>query len=160
KLSDMYNENDINNYRIQVHGMKSSAATVGIIPLAGMAKRLEFAARDGELDVIEKMHGIFISEWLSYKEKLTGVFGIGESDAALPPADIEQTKTILALLRSAMEEFEFDEADSLMLDLNNFSYESEIQEKMNELSAAVTDLDSDSAEELIVEIFDIIGGKK
>ena len=156
KLSDMYDGNDMENYRIQVHGMKSSAATIGIIPLAGMAKRLEFAARDGESDVIEKMHDIFISEWLSYKEKLTGVFGIGESNDTLPPADKEQTKAILELLKTAMEEFEFDEADSLMLNLNSFSYEGEIQEKMNELSAAVTDLDSDSAEELIGEILNII----
>ncbi|MBO6214534.1 MAG: response regulator, partial [Lachnospiraceae bacterium] len=38
-------EDALDNYRIQVHGMKSSAATIGIVPLAGMAKVLEYAAK-------------------------------------------------------------------------------------------------------------------
>ena len=40
KLQEYYDnlETELDNYRIQVHGMKSSAASIGIIPLAGMAK--------------------------------------------------------------------------------------------------------------------------
>lgn len=77
KLSAIYErlpeEKAFSDYRIEVHGMKSAAALVGIVPLAGLAKILEFAARDKELDTIRSMHGIFLREWDSYQEKLREV---------------------------------------------------------------------------------------
>lgn len=57
-------------YRIQIHGMKGYAATVGIVPLTGMANILEYAARDRDMDSIRKMHDIFMRIWNSYSEKL------------------------------------------------------------------------------------------
>ena len=63
ELETLYRENeqdsDRKKYRTKVHSMKSSAAIVGIIPLAGMAKVLEDAARNNEHDVIEGMTPIF-----------------------------------------------------------------------------------------------------
>ncbi|MBO5228644.1 MAG: response regulator, partial [Lachnospiraceae bacterium] len=53
----------LNQYRIKVHAMKSSANLIGAIVLGGMAKVLENAARDGNIEVIDALHDIFIKEW-------------------------------------------------------------------------------------------------
>lgn len=45
------NQDRIDLYRIKVHAMKSSAALIGAAPLSGIAKVLEYAARDGKLEV-------------------------------------------------------------------------------------------------------------
>ncbi len=74
KLNEFYaalpDEEALKGYRIQVHAMKSSAATVGIIPLAGMAKVLENAAANGNAERVFQLHDVFESEWRSYEERL------------------------------------------------------------------------------------------
>ena len=71
KLTDrVVFEDALENYRMEARSMKSSAASVGSVMLAGMANRLELAARDYELKVLVSMHKVFIDTWLSYREKL------------------------------------------------------------------------------------------
>ena len=59
--------------------MKSLAATVGILPLSGVAKLLEYAAKDGNIEVVVSVTPVFLREWRSYRGKLQGVFGIEET---------------------------------------------------------------------------------
>ena len=162
KLAGMYeglpSHEAYESYRIQVHGMKSSAATVGIVPLAGMAKMLEYAARDEDEDVIRQMHTIFLREWESYEDKLRGVFGIGEEDQAdKPEADMDKVNAMLEMLVAAMEEFDVDQADALVEQLLAYRYEDGISEKMTELVAAVADLDEDLVGQVVREIQDMAG---
>ena len=50
--------------------MKSSAALIGAVPLAGMAKILEFAAKEHNVEKIRTLTPAFLEEWRSYKNKL------------------------------------------------------------------------------------------
>ncbi|WP_286811336.1 response regulator [Bacteroides sp. Phil13] len=61
---------NLHEYHIKVHGMKSSSALIGIIPLSGMAKVLENAAAKQDISTIESLTPIFLRDWRSYKEKL------------------------------------------------------------------------------------------
>lgn len=70
-MEDVENKN---SYRIQVHSMKNSAATIGIISLSGMAKVLEDAARNEQRDILYAMTPIFLEKWREYKEKLQILF--------------------------------------------------------------------------------------
>ena len=142
-------------YRIQVHGMKSAAATIGIVPLAGMAKMLEFAARDGDTDTIATMHDVFISEWRSYEEKLKGVFGIGEEDGEASdkePADPDMLRAMMDMLHQALEDFDVDAADETIEKIRSYSYPQEIEALIPSLVAAVKDLDQDEAERIMGEM--------
>ena len=155
KLDAMRGEDDLEAYRIQVHGMKSAAATIGIVPLAGMAKMLEFAARDGDTATIASMHDTFIREWRSYGEKLKGVFGIGEEapDAAdKEPADPDMTRAMMEMLKNALEDFDVDAADGIIDKIRSYSYPQEIEALIPELAAAVKDLDQDGAEDVMAKI--------
>ena len=143
------------SYRIQVHGMKSAAATIGIVPLAGMAKMLEFAARDGDTGTIGAMHGVFIDEWRTYDEKLQGIFGIGEEkDGASDkePADADMIRAMTAMLRRALEDFDVDTADGIIEKMRSYSYSDDIEELIPALAAAVGDLDQDEAERITMRI--------
>ncbi len=161
RLDQMYEqlpeESALDEYRIQVHGMKSSAATIGIIPLAGMAKILEFAAKDHDIDKIHALHRIFMDEWNSYREKLIGVFGIAdpaEAAASLPEAEYGQTLARLEMLKIAMDDMDIDKSDELMEQLKAFRYPAEIADVIGQLSGAVADLDSDLVAELVDKIMD------
>ena len=157
KLCDMYDrlpdKEAYESYRIFVHGMKSQASTVGIVPLAGTAKILEYAARDFDEDTIRRLHPVFINEWNSYSDKLKGVFGIGEEDISNKPrADMNHVRAILEMLLSAMEDFDVDQADELVGQLLEFSYDDAVYSKIMDLKVAVADLDDDSIERIVRDI--------
>lgn len=146
-------------YRIQVHGMKSAAATIGIVPLAGMAKMLEFAARDEDMTTIVSMHDTFIREWRSYGEKLTGIFGIGENAADTgdkEAADPDMTRAMMEMLKNALEDFDVDAADGIIDKIRSYSYPEEIEALIPALAASVKDLDQDEAGRVMDEIVKLL----
>ncbi|MBQ8117063.1 MAG: response regulator [Lachnospiraceae bacterium] len=141
------------DYRIQVHGMKSSAATVGIIPLAGMAKTLENAAGVEDLTTIRDMHPHFLFAWRNYKEKLTGVFELGsEPDAEKQEFDEDILRGLLEIIRAAMEDFDIDRADAALKKLEIFRYPKKIRAGLERLKEAVADVDSEETEEAVKNI--------
>ncbi|MBQ9565069.1 MAG: response regulator [Synergistaceae bacterium] len=146
------------DYRVLVHGMKSSAATVGVIPLAGMAKVLEYAARDKDLTTVSALHGPFLREWRSYQEKLKGVFGLGSEGKGEEKTafDAKSVHKLLETIRDAAEDFDTDAADEAMEKLGTFALPTELTESFAELRAAENDVDADSviriAEEMLTQI--------
>ena len=140
-------------YRIQVHSMKSVAATIGIIPLAGMANTLEYAARDGKTPVIAAMHDIFCDSWKSYEQKLQGVFHIGEAQK-LQMADASMVRAKLEMLKVSMMELDIDTADPIVDELLSYEYLPEIEALMKELKIAVTALEDDRAVELAEQLIE------
>lgn len=132
----------LESYRIQVHAMKSLAATIGIVPLAGLAKVLEYAARDGDAERIHSMTAPFLEEWRSYQGKLQGVFGIGD-EKKKEAADSSVIQALVEMLRISMLDMDFDRADELMEELQSYEYPDGIGDCIRQLKIAVENLDSD-----------------
>ena len=134
----------LERYRIQVHAMKSLAAAIGIIPLAGVAKLLEYAAKDGRIDMVLSMTETFLEEWRSYRQKLQGVFGI-EDTAKKEVTDYSMIQALVEMIRFSMQEMDIDQADQLMSQLKSYEYAEEIKQNIKNLAEAVTNLDADEA---------------
>ena len=138
----------LEQYRIQVHAMKGLAATVGIIPLAGIARVLEAAAKDGKIEIITALTGVFLEEWRSYRIKLQGVFDIGSADGAKKDADYSVIQALVEMVRISMQELDIDQADQLMGQLRAYEYPDKINQNIEKLMEAVTNLDSEGADRL------------
>ncbi|MCR5626801.1 MAG: response regulator [Lachnospiraceae bacterium] len=154
-LKDNENDEALEEYRILVHGMKSAAATVGIVPLAGMAKVLEFAARDKNLKVIYSMHETFIYEWRSYEEKLKAVIGERESTeeaAEKKNGDSAILEASFDILSTALEDMDIDAADDIMNKLTGYSFGEDIDGLIKKLNGAVKNLDEDEAHAIMDQI--------
>ena len=143
-------------YRIQVHAMKSSAATIGIVPLAGMAKVLEDAASRGDTDKIRRLHADFIEEWLKYREKLAPLVPDDTPAEGVEAYDKAETESILNSLKTAMEDFDLDTADDCVKKLKAYSYPEEIQSLIGEIAVAVTQVDDDEVLELADKLLGMI----
>ena len=157
KLTGMYerlpDKKAFEDYRIQVHGMKSSAATIGIIPLAGMAKVLEDAARDEDASQIMSMHATFIALWKDYKERLSDVFDLGkESDEEKQDFDREVFTALLDIISTSMEDYDVDRADEAIKQLKSYNCPEDMKKEIDLLEAAVTDLDSDMSKMQVSKI--------
>lgn len=134
-------------YRIQVHAMKSLAATIGIIPLAGLAKILEFAAKDGRIELIQSMTQPFLEEWRSYQQKLCGVFGIEEAERK-EVTDFSVIQALVEMVRLSMQEMDIDQADELIGQLRSYEYAQELEQMISALADAVNNLDPEEADRL------------
>lgn len=54
EIDELYRRKDWKNYRVRIHGMKNSAATVGAMRLSVLSKKLEMAALQEEIDIIDE----------------------------------------------------------------------------------------------------------
>ena len=160
KLEEIYEKNggeaDFEAYRIQVHSMKSVAATIGIIPLAGAANILEYAARDREEETIHSLHPVFVKLWSEYQMQLEGAFEFGKKDAVGIECDIDIAKAKLEMLKIFMDELDIDGADPIILELQGYSFRKEIKNKIKELKGSVTSLDCDRVQALADEIISLL----
>lgn len=152
-------ENYLESYRIQVHAMKSLAATIGIIPLSGMARVLESAAKGGRIDVIMSMTAIFLEEWRSYRLKLKGIFGIG-TGTGKEVTDYSVIQALVEMVRVSMQEMEIDRADEWMKQLREYDYPAEIGQNIQKLAEAVTNLDPEESERLANLLSGQMAGRK
>ena len=136
------------NYRTKVHSMKSSAGIIGIVPLAGMAKVLEDAARNNDCDVIHQMNPIFLKCWRDYKEHLN-VF----SDVAVGTKSAkefwEQVEEIFREIKAAAEEMDIDILDASLKKLEEYRFEGEQAETFENVKTAIINLDVDFLESII-----------
>ncbi|MBO4762632.1 MAG: response regulator, partial [Lachnospiraceae bacterium] len=145
----------LNEYRIQVHGMKGAAGTAGILTLSGMAAIIEKAALAQDFDAIGKLHGAFVREWLDLKEQFDATFGQGEDNAEEKPViDPEILRVLLELLTSYMNDMDLDGADETIRKLSAYKLPANVEEEFEGLKAAVAQIDWDAVDEILKRIKD------
>lgn len=137
-------------YRIKVHAMKGSAALIGAMDLSGVARILEYAARDGKMEIIKALTQDFLKEWRGYRERLKPC--IAEEEEKKPIEDYGEILSCLEVLGTAMEELDIDISDQNMKQLRQYEYPKHLETLMKQLDDAVVNLDSDQAAVLIEEI--------
>ena len=158
--SDVNIAETLRQYRVLVHSMKNSAAMVGAMMVSSLAKLLEFSARDEKLDVIERVHPVFIAEWDALCERLYSAFPeykkaeVDTSD--LPEADPTEVRSLLGDLIYAVEDVDIDAADEQVKRLLAYRYPEGCRELMDELVMAVENIDEDEVRSLSARIGDML----
>ena len=123
-------------YQIKVHGMKSLSALVGIFSLSGVAKTLEYASRDGKVDLIRVLHPEFIEEWRSYKERLAKLFKLDEMEFA-------EIRMLLDVLCESMEDEDTETSTETLEELKEHEYPFRFVMWIEQLEKAVVEKNVD-----------------
>ncbi len=126
----------VKSYRIKVHGMKSTASLIGIIRLSGMAMELEEAARKEDVDTIKSLHPMFIKSWKEYYSELGCLFN-NSSAAKKASESRDEILGIFEEIRNAAEQMDVDVLDKMSKKLEEYNFESEAAEKIEEIKAAI-----------------------
>ena len=71
KASEIEEDDNLQEFRIRVHSLKSAAATVGAMSLSEIAKILEFAARDEDKDQIRSFMPYLVQSIDTYQKALS-----------------------------------------------------------------------------------------
>ncbi|MBR6316581.1 MAG: response regulator, partial [Lachnospiraceae bacterium] len=140
----------LEDYRIFVHGMKSASATAGIFTLSGMAAVLEHAASEKNLDEIDGLHDIFLSEWRDYKNRLSEVTG-AEEKTAEEKEEIgpEALRALYDMLTAAMDDLDIDAADEAIKKLSAYKLPEKAEAEFSLLKSAVAQLDAEMVAEIL-----------
>lgn len=150
-LEEVYGriEESYEEFRIQVHSMKTHAATIGAVHVAGLAKYLEYAARDNDMETIKGLMPLFSTQWRLLSSQLEAAFGNKEDNANKQPIAAEELKNKLDALISAVDEVDIDEADRIVEELNGYFFDADVLKLFEQLKAYVLDMDSDNTAMII-----------
>lgn len=141
----------LRQFRVRVHSMKSSAAMIGATSLSGVAKMLEYAARDGRTDILFSVTPYFLEEWRRMKERLRPLADAPEdcTDTQKPDADLKIIQEYFPMLEQAMQGMDIDTADEIMRHLDSFQYPRPVLVLMEQLGSSVTNLDAQQTSGII-----------
>ncbi|MGN0638128.1 MAG: ATP-binding protein [Huintestinicola sp.] len=73
KLRDYYDSRDIDNYRIVAHSLKSTSLNIGAVSLSEEARTHEFAARDGNWEIISEDIDKLLENYRAVNEKAMNI---------------------------------------------------------------------------------------
>ena len=151
KLNNLYVDIDdaevLNLYKIEVHALKSSAAMVGAMLLSKMARLLEVASIEGNIDRIKVLHPILIEEMSKHRERLLSVFP--ESKEKMQIDDVELILGYFDMLEMAVSNDDYEMADFVCNEIQKYSYPESVCKQVDELVEQVNKLDADAAIQLI-----------
>lgn len=141
----------LQQFKVRVHSMKSSAAMIGATFLSGIAKMLEYAARDGRTDIIFSVTPYFLEEWQHMKERLGPLAGetVSHTDSQKPQADLKIIQEYFPLLEQAMQTMNIDTADEIMRYFETFQYPEPVFALIGQLGLSVTNLDAKQTAKII-----------
>ncbi|MBR6469780.1 MAG: response regulator [Lachnospiraceae bacterium] len=113
ELNRFYNENDLKNYTIKVHALKSSARIIGAGAFGEEAQGLENAGKAEDMDYIRDHHNRFIDKYISFKEPLSKVFSGPETDLGKPEADSDLMIEVFEEIKDAAADMDCERLDSI-----------------------------------------------
>lgn len=163
EIQTAYENKDIDNYEIYVHGLKSTSLTIGANDLSKHAKEHEFAAKDKDIDYINKNYEKLCEEYGKILEEIKGVLlkkGIIKETAKEDKIDGMTRNRLIRKLRHILElsqDFKSKEAYRELQDLLKYKLDDETTAQLEEISLQFKTYDDDGAEEGIINILSAYG---
>ena len=143
----------LEDYAIEVHGVKGSCYGISANEEGDMAKELEMAAKAGDYSKASAGNGPFIIAVNEFVKKLQALLDeIENSDAgAGAPKKPEPDRAVLATMLNASRDFNSNKMQEALSELEKYEYESG-GELVKWLSVQVTEFRYDRIEEKLASI--------
>lgn len=147
-IQQLEQEEDIEEYIIEVHGLKSAARLIGATELSSQAEYLEHCGKDNNMQEIHEKNPSLLALYNSYKEKLSHFVTIdaGEEKPYLPK---EKLVPLLKKLQYCLKEFDINGADNLMEEIGKYNHDEEFKKIYYDLKDSVENVAYDIATELL-----------
>ncbi len=137
-IENSLKEQDIRNYTVYVHALKSSARLIGAMQLSAMAAELEEKGNEENLLFIKEKTPTLLEKYRGYKEKLSAA---DKEKNDLPQIPKEELEDALRSIRELVEAFDFKTAEDIMGMLEGYSIPKEAKPKYDRLLKLMAALD-------------------
>ncbi|MBR4726107.1 MAG: response regulator [Lachnospiraceae bacterium] len=151
-------EEDFENYRIEIHAVKSLCKGVGAEELSEKALRLENACKEGDYEYVRNNAQEAYTDYVlllgRIGEALSDINNTQENEAVSTGKPLLEVKEQLLCIKLLLSEFEENTAIKLADDLNGRSLDESLKEKIDQINKMLHLYDYDGASEMIGEILD------
>ena len=151
RINKYYSEEDIENYTIKVHALKSSAKIIGATEFAEAAQLLENAGKNEDMDFIDVHHGAFMQNYMDFKKPLSMLFAKTEDDTDKFEADRDMMAGIFEEIREAAEDMDSDYLEDIIARMSDYRIPEERVELWNRIKAASDRFDYEAITEALNE---------
>ena len=125
QIKDQLQNEDYDAFTIDVHALKSNAATVGAMQLSDKAKALETAGKTGDIETIKRDAPVFIEEYAAFAADLKKCLDYEAEIRASEASDEEEKMTYMSAgddeymntfseIESAIAESRYDDTRDLL----------------------------------------------
>lgn len=143
---DVEDSNNLENYQIKVHALKSTAAMIGAMELSEKAKELEQAARNRDFARIRENNEDLLKEYREYKQILSGIC---QKPGTLPVEKWEEFESLCKTLQICMDEMDLASAQDTLMQLEQIHLPREMQGVLAELKESVLNNEPDQVSVLL-----------
>jgi len=138
KIERLLEGNDIRNFTIEVHALKSTARMIGALELSDRFKALEELGLIENVSLINRLAPGVIDSYRRFKEILKPyVVKAPVEKKELPK---EEVISMLEALEKAMDEFDLDSADAMMKELETVAFDEEIKKEVEQIKVYLLDV--------------------
>ena len=118
------NEDTLKNYIVNVHGIKGTSFDIFADAVAKEAKDLEEAGKSGDLEFIKKNNPAFMENARNLVRSIEDMLINIDQRSEKPLKDRPDEKLLLKLI-DACNDYDMDEADETMAELEKYKYETD-----------------------------------
>ena len=160
-LPDELEAGDISLFTTDVHGIKSSSASIGAMAVSSMFKELENAGKSSDLDYIHRKYDTYIEAFKKIlgdvKDYLLAegqfVYKEEASDASIKTMEVETLdKEALIVLKDLIDRMDLKTADPIVSDLCAHNYGDDINFKTEKLKKAYDMFDFHEVKAVLAEL--------
>ena len=140
---------DIEEYTMEVHALKSNSRLIGAVSLADEAEYLEQCGMSGNIEEIKKKTPQMLKSLKAVKELFSFIISKEEQEKGDLKISPEETKKIYKEIIEALEEFDIDTADYLLDSMMNYELTEAQTEYIFRAKKKVVDFAYDKAMEVM-----------
>lgn len=165
-IDGFWQKEDLTNYHIMVHALKSSAKMIGADHLSELARKAEEAAKDQDAAYIKAHHGELLA---IYRETALALSETPGPDSERPETDVLENNSAqicreeflgrLCALKDSFETFEADRAETLIGEMSGMMYgEMSVGEILQNIREDVEEFEFGKASEKVQALMDSMEG--
>ena len=152
KMAGFLAANDLENFAIAVHTIKSNLATVGAMRLSETASELETASKNKEADFCRRRFPEFKEKLLSLYKKLSVIFSGGQDQRERKPGDMNRLRENAQKALAAVKAFDSDTGIEIIKNLLPYDFGAETNMLLENALTALENFEYEGASESLGKI--------
>ena len=152
---------DIENYRIQVHALKSTSKMIGATALSEFARDMEEAAKKKDVPYLQSHEEDLMQLYVNVTDTIASCIGIKAGKAKAELLEIERDELLKRLneLKDTISTYEQERAEGIMEELSGFYYKDiDLSVALSNALSSVADFDMKTAMSEIEGLMGELGG--
>ena len=159
RIDSTYAKEDLKNYAIEVHGVKSSSRSIGNDVLGEMAYRLEIEAKDGNIAYVKENHSEFVMKYEQFVGELTEIVDKPKTEEKIEKVKFskEEMLSMINECISLYDEFETTKAEEVLKKLQCAECDENIMNLINDAIDSAELFDFDEVTKILTNIKESLG---